>query len=77
MFSAELFDGQAGDCTSNHQLLNLLSALKDGVNLCITVASPCRHGFRKFYCAKVTQFLSDWFVLRHKTTTFSGLGKFP
>jgi hypothetical protein len=47
------------------------------VNLGVTVASPYGLGFRKFYCAKVTQFLSDWFVLRHKTTTFSELGEFP
>ena len=28
-----LLDAQAGDCTSNHQLLNLLGALEDGVSI--------------------------------------------
>jgi hypothetical protein len=31
--AAGLLDAQAGDCTSNHQLLNFRGALKDGVNL--------------------------------------------
>lgn len=33
----ESLDAQAGDCTSNDQLLNLRSTFKDGVNLGVTV----------------------------------------
>jgi hypothetical protein len=66
-----LFDAQARDCTSNHQLLNLRSTLKDGVNLCITVASPYRLGFHDFYCVKVTQTVSEPFVSSHKSADFS------
>ena len=68
---AELFNAQAGDCTSNNQLLNLRSALKDGVNLCITVASPYRLGFHDFYCVKVTQTVSEPFVSSRKSADYS------
>ena len=54
-----LFDAQARDCASDNQLLNFARAFEDGVNLCVTVASPYRLGFRKFYCAKVTQTASE------------------
>ena len=33
----ELLHAQARDCTSNHELLDLRSTFKDGVNLCVTV----------------------------------------
>ena len=54
-----LFDVYSGNGARNHQTLNLAGAFEDGVNLGVTVASPYRLGFRKFYCAKVTQTASE------------------
>ena len=66
-----LFDAQARDCAGNHQLLDFARAFKNGVNLCVTVASPYRLGFHDFYCVKVTQTVSEPFVSSHNCADFS------